>query len=126
MTETPPPPAPAAPQAPVEPKQGNGLATAGMILGIICVATSWIWCFLWASLACGVVGLVLSILGQKKARQLNGLGAGKAKAGIICSIVGIAIMILVWILILTVFATTAKTGFEEFQKAIESYNQANS
>ena len=122
MTETPQTPAPQEPpQAPAGPGAAtpgkNGLALAGMILGIICVATSWIWCFIWGSVACGIVGLILSILGSKKAKE-TGIGASKAKVGLICSIIGIIIAIVVFVVILAIAG--AAIGEAARQTAVQS------
>ena len=128
MTETPQPPVQPAPvqPAPTLPAgtKGNGMATAGMILGIVCVATSWIWCFAWLSLGCGVVGLILSIIGRKKAQELGGIGAGKAKFGLICSVVGIAITVAVWIAVLAFLSGAKETWESTLQKAVEAYSEA--
>jgi hypothetical protein len=43
-------------------------------------------------LGTGIAGLILSALGRRTAKA-NGVGAGKAKAGLILSIVGLAITI---------------------------------
>ena len=122
MTETPQPPAEAAPaQAAGQPK-GNGLAMGGMILGIISLALVWMWCLPFIPIIIGVVGLILSILGKKKAAQLNGLGAGKAKVGLICSILGIAAPIVIWILVLAFAAPATDKALQDFQKAMEQYS----
>ena len=89
-----------------------------MILGIISVATCWIWCFLWISIACGIVGLILSVIGKKKALE-TGVGAGQAKAGLICSIIGLAISVVAIIIIFAVVAGSGPTIMEELQRATE-------
>jgi hypothetical protein len=78
----------------------NTPATVGMIFGIITAAISWTAFFilpLILPLGTGITGLIVSILGLQKAKA-NGVGAGKAKAGLILSIVGlaIAILFLIW------------------------------
>jgi len=121
MSEAPPPPE-TPPTSPAPAVQGNGVATAGMVLGIIAVATCWMFCAPYVPLACGIVGLVLSIVGSSKAKQRGGVGAGKAKVGMILSIVGLAVIIVVWILLVTVFAEASKSFVEEMQKAQQMYN----
>jgi hypothetical protein len=61
------------------PQQGNGLATAGLVLGI---------------LPGGIIGLIVSIFGLTRANKLGGVGKGKAWAGIILSIIWIAIYVI--------------------------------
>jgi hypothetical protein len=65
----------------------NSFATAGMVLGIVAVALSCVW---WLALPCAIVGLVLSILGRKKARVI-GVGSGRATAGLVLCIVALAL-----------------------------------
>lgn len=124
MTESPqgplsPSPAPVAP-APAAPvgTGKNGIALAGMILGIISVATCWIWCFPWTATICGIMGLILSVLGKKKALE-TGVGAGQAKAGLICSIIGLAISVVPIIMIIAALISSGPTIMEEFRKATE-------
>ena len=61
------------------PQQGNGMAVAGMVLGIVSLVLICIW-FLSPILA--IVGLCLSIAGKKRADETN-TGKGMALAGII-------------------------------------------
>jgi hypothetical protein len=126
MTTVPPAPQPPA----VAPAKGNGLATGGLVLGIISVATCWIWCFIFISLGCGVIGLILSIIGLKKAKELGGAGAGAAKAGLICSIIGLVISVLVGAIVAVIAALAHQAvvvGGGEFQKQLrdaqEMYNR---
>ena len=98
------------------------MAMAGMVLGIITAATCWMFCAPYVPLACGIVGLILSIVGSKKAKERGGAGAGKAKVGMILSIIGVAIIVIIWILLLTVFAGAGKSFAEEIRKAQEMYN----
>ena len=120
MTET-----PQVPVAPTPPVGGapasNGLAKAGMILGIISAATCWMWCAPYVPIGCGVVGLILSIVGKGKAKQLGGEGAKQAKTGMILSIIGIVIPLIVWILIIAFFTTAAVSFNEELQRAAQQY-----
>jgi hypothetical protein len=61
------------------PQQGNGLATAGLVLGI---------------LPTGIIGLIVSILGLNRAGKVGGVGKGKAWTGIILSIIWIGIYVI--------------------------------
>ncbi|MCD4823356.1 MAG: hypothetical protein K8S55_02010 [Phycisphaerae bacterium] len=94
-----PAPAPAPVAAPVVaggPKQGNGIAVAGMILGIIACA---LFCIPYIALPCAIVGLILSIQGKKKS-LVTGTGSGMAITGIILSIIALAVAALLIILII--------------------------
>ncbi len=66
-----------------QPAQTNGLATAGLILGI---------------LPTGVIGLIVSILGLNRAGKIGGVGRGRALTGLILSIVWIIVAVLVIVL----------------------------
>jgi len=80
--------------APV-PAQKNGLAISGMVLGIVSLVFFWWWFF---GLASAITGLILSIVAKKR-------GPNKmATAGLICSIIGLAlstIFMIIWIAALT-------------------------
>ena len=67
------PPGPSGPYQANVP-QTNGMATAGLVLGI---------------LPTGIIGLIFSILGLNRAKQLGGLGRTKALVGLILSIIWI-------------------------------------
>jgi lysylphosphatidylglycerol synthetase-like protein (DUF2156 family) len=113
VADLPPPPAPPAPPAPptgppapigggltppppVPPAlvpQGNGLATAAMVLGIVGIVLS---------LACGVgtiaavLAIVFGFVGMSNARKLPGEPLlGRAKAGLILGIVAIVLNVIV-------------------------------
>jgi hypothetical protein len=79
-----------APQVP----QTNGLATAGLVLGI---------------LPTGIIGLVFSILGLRRAGQIGGVGRGKAVTGLIFSI----LWTLVYVAVTIAFAIGVKDGVKQ-------------
>lgn len=90
----PPPPPPPGSTAPAGPGLSNGLAIAGMVLGI----SSLVLFFLaWIATIIAIVGLVLSLVGLSKANQLGGIGRGMATAGIATSAVGIVASIIITI-----------------------------
>lgn len=70
----------------MEEKQSNGMAIAGMVLGILSIPASC--CIALLGVIVGIVGLVLSIMAQKKAKSGMGL------AGIITASIGIAFGVL--------------------------------
>lgn len=94
MTEVPQPPPQPTPTGPPGEQKGNAIALAGMILGIIALALFCIW---YVSLPCAIIGLILSILGKKKAEE-TGVGAGKAKAGVILCVIALALAVVMTIL----------------------------
>jgi len=73
------------------PNPGKGLSIAGMVLGIVAAALACAW---YLSIPCGIVGLVLSILGRKKSQEA-GAPTGMATAGMILSIIGIGLGIII-------------------------------
>jgi hypothetical protein len=72
------------------PQQGNGLAVAGMVLGIVSLALICLWPI---ALICAVVGICLSFAGKSRAEETN-TGAGMAVAGIVLSCVTIALVVI--------------------------------
>lgn len=79
--------------------ENKGMAIASMILGIVSIVCCWSW---YICLPCGVIGLVLGIMFNKK----NG-SIGMSKAGVICSIVG---MVLCVLLLIVCFALLGAVG----------------
>lgn len=84
-------------QPPVEPpvyqpqpdaNNGQGMSIASLVLGIASVVLTCLW---YLAVPCGIVGLILGIMGGKK--QKNGM----ATAGIVLSIIGL-VLTLLWIL----------------------------
>lgn len=92
-----PPPPPGMPPSFGAPKSNNAKALTSMILGIASIALCLYW---FLALPAGVVGLVLAILSKKEIEQGNGTNAGMAKAGLITSIVGIALAVISVVLVL--------------------------
>lgn len=87
---------------------GKGQGIAAMVLGIIALVFFCVWyiCF-----PCGITGLILGIIGNKKARAVGGKN-GMATAGIVCSCIAIAL----WVL----FLITVVVGVLSFGSAIEN------
>lgn len=84
---------PAYPVAPAT-VPGKGLGIASMVLGIIALV---LFCTSWFAVACAVVGVVLGGVGLKKAKDA-GMKNGMAVAGIVCSVIALAIdiIIIIW------------------------------
>lgn len=86
MSQSYPPPQP--PPPPPPPGYGppaNGLAIAGMVVGIVSIALFWLTLF---DLPVAIVGLILSIVGLTRSNQLGGTGRSMAVAGIVTSVIG--------------------------------------
>lgn len=86
------PPAPS-PQ-PVAPKAGNGLATAGFVLGLLGFLGSFIPVINVVGIVMGVVGAVLAIVGLMKSRT-TGSGKGLAIAGLVLGALAVVVGIIV-------------------------------
>lgn len=70
----------------------DGCAVAGMVLGIISIILC---CFSWVDAALGVTGIVLSVFGMKSCKF-----KGCAVAGLICSIAGTLLGLLMLIVMM--------------------------
>jgi hypothetical protein len=68
-----------------------------MVLGIVALALFCVW---YLSIPCAIVGLVLGVLAGGKATRGEAGGAGMAKAGVVCSIVALALDVVVVILLI--------------------------
>ncbi len=76
------------------PQQGNGLAVAGMVLGIVSLVLICIW---FVSLPCAIVGLCLSVVGKNKALETNS-GGGMAITGLVLSCVTLALLVVLLVM----------------------------
>ncbi len=72
--------------------QNNGKSTASLVLGIISVVFIFTGSFSFLGMILAVIGLILGIQSQKEYP-----GDGKAKAGVILSIIGLALCALTFI-----------------------------
>ena len=120
MTDAPQTPTPAStqPAAPVTPAK-NTRATVGMILGIITPAISWTAFFVLPCLlplGTGIAALILSALGRQTAKA-NGVGADKAKVGLILSIIGLALTIVFLILGVIAMMEMSRRSGELWERA---------
>lgn len=96
------------PQHAVPQQEGNGLAVAGMVLGILGLVLCWVAIIGWVI---ALVGVILSAVGMSKAKKLGGKNKGMAVAGLVCGIVGLAIGVIVFVI-----AMTAVTAFDDYVK----------
>lgn len=79
-------------QQPYQPqgqKQGNPMAIAGLVCGIIGLAFCWAGWFALASLVLSIIGIVCGAKGMEAAKRTNS-GKGLAVAGLVCGIVGVS------------------------------------
>lgn len=75
----------------MEQQPKNGIATAGFVLALVTIFLGWIPFFGWIM---WVLGLVFSAIGLSKAKKANGKGKGLAIAGLVISLIGVAILII--------------------------------
>ena len=69
------------------------MAIASLVLGIVSIVVAVFgFSFQWVGILLGIVGIILGVLGKKDPAQ-----AGLAKAGMICSIIGVALSLLIYI-----------------------------
>ncbi|MGH2686081.1 MAG: DUF4190 domain-containing protein, partial [Actinomycetota bacterium] len=90
----------------VQPRQfGNIPATAGLTLGVAAVVVGWVPAlFAFAGLF-GVVGLVMSIAGRRRAALDERTGRGRAMAGTLFSLLGIAMAVVGFLVMADVINT---------------------
>jgi hypothetical protein len=97
----------------------NGLATAGMVLGIISIPFAIASFFDYPVV---IVGFILSIIGLKRAK-LSGIGAAKARAGIICTSIGAVCAILLSIYVVNEMrdcSGSSDFGTSSFNECLQS------
>lgn len=83
----------------------KGMAIAAMVLGIVSIVLSCIW---YVSLVTGIIGIVLGIMYNKK----NGK-CGMSTAGIVCSIIGMVLAVV--IIILGILGLAALGGLAAYE-----------
>lgn len=95
-----------------EKKGGQGLAIAGMVLGIISLVCC---CFGYIALVIAIVGFVLSLISliQKKP------GKGMAIAGIVCSVISIVFLVIC----MAVGNSISPSEYQEILKQLEEMQQ---
>lgn len=80
--------------APVPGKGSNGLATAGFVLGLLGLLSSWIPFLNIVGIILGVIGVVLASVGLAKSKKVNA-GKGLAIAGIVLGVLAVIFAVLV-------------------------------
>ncbi|HTR49609.1 MAG TPA: DUF4190 domain-containing protein [Kofleriaceae bacterium] len=102
------PPMPAAPA----PRQGNGLAVAGMVLGILAIVLFFLSLF---DIVIALLAIIFSIIGLRKAGRV-GVGKGMAIAGLVTGILGLILSVLLVVAI----AIPAFTDYMKKSKVTEA------
>lgn len=72
------------------------MGVAALILGIICIVLCWIPVWNWVGIGLGVIGIILGAVGISKSKT-TGKGKGVATAGLVLSIIGVAIAGIAWL-----------------------------
>jgi hypothetical protein len=80
--------------APVPAKGSNGLATAGFVLGLLGLLSSWIPFLNIVGIILGVIGVVLAAVGLAKSKKVNA-GKGLAIAGLVLGVLAVIIAVLI-------------------------------
>lgn len=112
MSYTEQPPAPyAGQQEPVLVKGSNGLATAGFVLGLLGLLTSWIPLLNIVGIILGILGVILAGVGLAKSKKVNA-GKGLAIAGIVLG----ALAVIFAVLINAVFVSAVDDAIDETTK----------
>jgi len=105
----------------VQPRHfGNVPATAGLTLGLVAVAVGWVPALFPFAALFGVVGLLLAIAGRKRAALDERTGRGRAMAGIVCSLVGIGLAVVGFLVVADVVNTfdgTIADVWDQFRDA---------
>lgn len=78
-----------------QPQQGNGMAVAAMVLGIIALVLFWVPVLNWIL---GLLGIVFGAVGMAKAGKIGGRGKGMALAGLITGLLGalLGVLFVLW------------------------------
>jgi hypothetical protein len=88
-------------------QEGNGMAVAGMVLGILAVVLCW---FPFVNWALALLGIVFGALGIGKGNRV-GKGKGMAIAGLVCAIVGAVLGVALFVLWAGVAAKANSSGY---------------
>lgn len=82
---------------------GKGAGITGMVLGIVALVMFCVW---YISIPCAIIGAALSGVSMKKAQEA-GTKNGMAVAGLVCSVIALAICVIYIILVAAAVAETA-------------------
>ena len=111
----------------VQPRQfGNVPATAGMTLGLAAIAVGWVPALFPFAAVFAVVGLFLSMAGKKRAAADERTGRGRATAGILFCLVGIALAVLGGLItfdVVNTFDATVADGWDQLKDFDADFSQ---
>jgi hypothetical protein len=111
----------------VQPRQfGNIPATAGLTLGVAAIAVGWVPALFPFAAVFGVVGLFMSIAGKKRASHEERTGRGRAMAGMLLSLVGIAMAVLGGLItfdVVNTFDATVADVWDQLRDADADFSQ---
>ena len=82
------------------------MGVVSLVFGILCVILCWIPVWNWVGIALGVIGIIMGAVGKSMAKK-NDKPTGVATAGLVLSIIGVAIAGVAW---LACFACAAGAG----------------
>ena len=110
------------PQQTADPGQSNGLAVAGMVLGIIGLVTL---CLYGLGAIPALIGLILSIKGKNRAKE-TGVGGGMAIAGLVTSIIALVFGVILIVVFAAAIAAVFGMGDQmqrEMQRQMEQHQR---
>jgi hypothetical protein len=93
--------------APQPSSQGNGLAVAGLVMGILAVVLCWVTII---NFVLGVLGIVFGAVGMAKAKKIGGKNRGMALAGLILGVIGIILGVVFIVVVVSAFKDYAKVS----------------
>lgn len=92
------------PGSPNEPKKTDTLAIVALVLGIATIVMSC--CYTYLGFPLGIGGIVCSVMARKKQKS------GMATAGLVCSIVGLVLTVLLLIFSAAIIGILASQGYD--------------
>jgi type II secretory pathway pseudopilin PulG len=119
------PHAPAFTPGPAQQQRGNGIAVAGMVLGLVGILLCWA---NFLGMIPSVLGIIFGAIGWSKANKV-GRGKGMAIAGVVCGVVGLILAIVFIMVVMASFtsymkkskSTEATLQLRNLQRAIDMH-----
>jgi hypothetical protein len=88
-------------------QEGNGIAVAAGVVGIVSLVVGFIPFFGFVSIPGGIVAIVLGVVGLQRANRMGGTSRGMAITGIVTGSIAIAIVVIFAVAVFSYFATHA-------------------
>lgn len=101
----------------------NPAATAGLTLGIAAVAVGWVPALFPFAALFGLFGLFLSMTGRARAADHERTGGARAVAGIVVSLIGVALAVIGFLIVADVVNTfdgTISDGYDRIRDAADN------